>query len=82
MNPDQAIPAAVLRKLSSYVYLYINPLDGKVFYVGKGKGHRVLEHLSAEGDSETASVIRGAGKEPGIEILAHGLTDEQTAFRV
>ena len=31
------IAPAVARKLGFYVYLYVNPLDEQVFYVGKGK---------------------------------------------
>lgn len=79
------IPRDVARKLGFYVYLYINPLDGHVFYVGKGKGQRALSHLQDTSRSRKASVmqnIRRAGKEPLIEILAHGLPDAESAFRV
>jgi hypothetical protein len=27
----------VARKLGYYVYAYVSPLDGRIFYVGKGK---------------------------------------------
>src|SRR6266581_1534982 len=30
-----------------YVYTYASSLDGKIFYVGKGKGDRYLEHVKA-----------------------------------
>lgn len=32
------IPRPVAEKLGHYVYLYVNPLDETVFYVGKGRG--------------------------------------------
>jgi len=28
--------------LGHYVYLYVDPRDGKVFYIGKGRGERWL----------------------------------------
>ena len=79
------IPRSVASQLGWYVYVYVNPLDEKVFYVGKGKGTRCLAHLDIGGPSDKARVlaqIRRAGKQPRIEILAHDLRDEQTAFRV
>ena len=27
-----------------YVYLLVNPITNKIFYVGKGKGNRALQH--------------------------------------
>ena len=39
------IAPAVARKLGYYVYLYVNPIDESIFYVGKGKGGRALAHL-------------------------------------
>lgn len=43
------IRPAVAAKLGFYVYLYVDPRDDKVFYVGKGKGKggRALARLSA-----------------------------------
>jgi hypothetical protein len=79
------IPPSVARKLGYYVYLYVNPLDSTVFYVGKGKGGRALAHLSApEKRAITKFIrrIRAGGQEPVIEILAHGLPTAEAAFRV
>lgn len=56
----------------------------KPFYVDKGKNNRVFDHLEDEKESEKAHKIkdiRKRGKEPIIEILAHGL-DEETALKV
>lgn len=72
------IPKYIARKLGYYVYLLVNPLDGKVFYVGKGKGNRALSHLNANGHMarRKAKIIRqihSHKQQPRIEILAHGL---------
>lgn len=79
------IPADVARKLKYYVYLYVNPADRRVFYVGKGKGRRASAHLTDASDSRKVAAIRDirrAGGEPRIEVLAHGLPNEETAFRL
>lgn len=85
MNQELAIPPEVASQLGYYVYVYLDPRTGSVFYVGKGIRNRALSHLSAEGESRKLRVIdelRQLGTEPQIEILAHGLKDEETAFRV
>ncbi len=67
-----------------YVYLYIDPLNKSVFYVGKGKENRVFDHLADRSDQEKAKiieVIRSQGLEPDIDILADNL-DEETSFRI
>lgn len=67
-------------KLKRYVYVYCDPADGSVFYVGKGKGNRCFEHLKHEGESEKSLRIkkmRDAGVEPRIDILAFGLTEDE-----
>lgn len=85
MELIQTIPAEVARKLGYYVCVYVNPLDGQIFYVGKGKGRPVLSHL--EDRSETRKLaaikqIRAAGRQPRLEILAHGLRGADTALQV
>jgi hypothetical protein len=75
----------VSRKLGYYVYLLVNPLDGKVFYVGKGKGKRALSHLDDVRESNKTQIIkeiRAQKQQPRVEILAHGLRDERTALRI
>jgi hypothetical protein len=79
------IPAAVVQKLGHYVYLYVSPLDNKVFYVGKGKGSRALAHLEYADNKNVGKRIREiqrAGKEPRIEILAHALPSADVALRI
>ncbi len=65
-------------KLGYYVYLYVNPLNKSIFYVGKGKSGRALSHLNSHEKraiTQAIGEIRAAGEEPQIEILAHGLSD-------
>ena len=69
--------------LKSYVYLYIDPRDCVVFYIGKGKGNRVYAHLddSLESDkTRRIKEIQDAGKEPKIDILRYGLTDAEASL--
>lgn len=71
-------------ELGYYVYVYSNPDTHKPFYVGKGKGNRVFDHLSYDNDSQKVQYIQKLlqeNKEPIIEILVHGV-DEETAFKV
>jgi uncharacterized protein len=79
------ISPRVAEHLRFYVYLYIDPRNDRVFYVGKGKGSRMLEHLRETGESEKIKLIRelhAEGLEPKLEILVHGLDDEADALRV
>lgn len=79
------LPAEVAEQLGHYVYLYVDPRTQRPFYVGKGKGSRVLSHLSDPLQNEKTALIAelySQGLEPQLEILAHGLADEESAFRV
>jgi hypothetical protein len=68
-----------------YVYTLVDPRDGKPFYVGKGKGDRVLKHF---GDWRRGRVsnwakwlritqIVKAGLKPEHSILVDGLTEAE-----
>ncbi len=73
-----------IKKLMNYVYLLSDPRDGKVFYVGKGKGNRIFNHLddySSNPKSSMIKSIRNSGFEPKMEILVHGC-DELTVKKV
>src|SRR5258708_30807298 len=84
MNHREFTPK-VIGKLGYYVYLYIDPLDSTIFYVGKGRGNRAFSHLSDASESRKVTrtrEIRDAGLEPPIEILVHSLPDEMIALHI
>ncbi len=81
----RSLKPGMAEKLGYYVYLYVDPRDGKVFYIGKGKGERCLDHLFEDDDHPKVSRIReilDAGLEPKIEILAHGIATSEEAYLV
>lgn len=69
--------------LGDYVYLLINPLDNKIFYVGKGKGNRVFDHakaISSDWISDKLDIIRSIidkGEKVKYYILRHGMTEKE-----
>lgn len=78
-------------QLGWYVYALRNPLTGSVFYVGKGLGNRAYQHAKhahAAGDGVANPKLREikeihrACREVIVEIVRHGLADEQTAYAV
>jgi hypothetical protein len=77
-------PPSVRKQLGFYVYVYVDPRDEEVFYVGKGTGNRAFTHL-LEGRSSAKTkrirAVRRDGLEPRIELLAHGL-NEATAYKL
>ena len=85
---EVVIPPEVAEQLGYYVYLYTDPRPDKSkqpFYVGKGKGNRILAHLSDKNESNKTKILkelREAGCEPRIEILARSLPDSTTALRI
>jgi hypothetical protein len=73
----------IIQEIGHYVYLYIDPFTNKPFYVGKGQGNRVFDHLSRENSSAIFSKIkeiRKKGSEPRIELLRYGLTEKESAL--
>lgn len=78
-----------------YVYLLVDPLTGKPFYVGKGRGERFRSHgieeavlsATARGVEERRKIariraIRAAGQEPRIEFARIRIPNEREAFLV
>lgn len=76
-------------QLGHYVYALRNPLNGQVFYVGKGVGSRVLSHANGVIDNDdppetmklqTIAAIHSAGLEVESFVVQHGLNDSDHAF--
>jgi len=74
----------VVARLKCYVYRLVDPRNGETFYVGRGKGNRVFDHVHGEvaADDDELSLklrrireIRIAGFEVGHLIHRHGLDD-------
>jgi len=83
-EPLAHLPPSVAERLGNYVYLYIDPRNDRAFYVGKGQNERVLAGFT-EAETHRARIVqelRDYGLVPRLEILAHGLKDEETAFRI
>ncbi len=69
--------------LQSYVYVYIDPRNGKPFYIGKGVKDRLFSHLYDTSENETVAKIadiRKDGMEPQIDILRYGLSDSEATL--
>jgi hypothetical protein len=87
MSMTNRFSKAVSTKLGHYVYIYIDPLDGEPFYIGKGQGNRCFSHMKEGGKGESAKLdrirrIQAKGKSPEVKILAHGLQSEAEAYKV
>jgi uncharacterized protein len=85
LEPVERIPPEVAHRLGYYVYLYVDPRNGKPFYVGKGQDQRILAHLSAAGETRKAKVLAELAElamAPHLEILAHALPSEEMALRI
>lgn len=84
-KPKMNLSSKVTESLGHYVYLYVDPRDETVFYVGKGSGNRCLGHLSEDGETDKIArinSIRSSGNEPRIDILVHGLPSAEAALQV
>ena len=77
-----------IQNLKFYVYLLVNPINEEPFYVGKGKGNRIFDHIECELEEENESdklneirEIKGKGLKVKHVIIRHGL-NEKTAFEI
>jgi hypothetical protein len=56
ISKQKSILTEVRERLGIYVYALVDPRSGDIFYVGKGKGDRILQHEKEKSDDEeTAS---------------------------
>lgn len=76
--------ALTRERVRCYVYQLVDPRTETVFYVGKGTGDRVFQHLAGEVREEeeslklrTINAIRELELEPRVRIVAHDLDDEK-----
>lgn len=78
-----------IESLQSYVYVLLDPRDSKIFYVGKGIGNRVFDHVQRALDEvearslkyDTIRQIESTKLNVGHFIVRHGM-DEKAAFEV
>lgn len=83
-NLKNQFSQAVQEKIQYYVYILKDPRSSSIFYVGKGIGNRVFQHvecaLNNAGNSDKLDLIKEiyeSGNEVEHYILRHGLTHEQ-----
>lgn len=76
-------PQSVIEQLDHYVYFLRDPNSKEVFYVGKGNGNRIFEHVSCALTKATESdkldrirAIENSGKAVEHFVLRHGLSAE------
>ncbi len=51
------LSSKVSEKLGYYVYLYVDPRDESIFYVGKGSSSRCLTPLKEGGETERLNAL-------------------------
>ena len=84
MADDEKFPPDVIEKLGYYVYSLVHPETKRIFYIGKGKGNRVFQHLKeAENGSKSSTKhqiinnIRKRRRKIKYQIHRHGLTEHE-----
>ncbi len=85
-SENNKFPEEVINKLKHYVYRLIDPRNSETFYVGKGTGNRVFNHIREEasvleGDEIKEKLkrirdIRNSGFEVAHVIHRHGMDDK------
>ena len=80
-----SFPQEVVEALRCYVYRLIDPRNGETFYVGRGQGQRVFDHVSGavdDADQDTVDPkleriheIRTLGMDVAHIIHRHGMSE-------
>ena len=73
----ESFPAGVAEQLKWYVYRLIDPRNGETFYVGKGRGNRVVEH--ARGNYSDTTNREVEEREDETDLKLHRIRDIRTA---
>jgi len=80
---------STIEKIGFYVYILVNPQNNKIFYVGKGKGNRIFDHINCEIDNQAENEkfkiieeIKKSNKEVKLYIVRHGSKDEKIAYEI
>ncbi|MEI4486690.1 hypothetical protein V8J36_10855 [Frigidibacter sp. MR17.14] len=71
----ESFSAGVSEKLQYYVYRLIDPRNGETFYVGKGRGNRIFQHLNA---TKAVDVTSGSP----LEIDGEEAPDDDASLKV
>jgi uncharacterized protein len=70
----------VIDDIGYYVYLYIDPRNNQIFYIGQGNGNRAFHHLHSDDENEKVKKIEEIKEcqlTPIIEILRYNLKKEE-----